>query len=222
MNNTEIATKLRSEVQENISKFVYFVFSVTTVSIGFAITKTQSIKPSYWLIFWLLSIIAMCISLVFGIIHIVKSNQSRSLAADLLIFSDLKNDILQLSDSSLKSEVKKLSNSCSEPKTVQELYKTSFIRSLAEKAKNNGEELHQYIDKVEASILKADMVQLKCQLIMGLSSELDALNKISKILSDSNKFLISQLIALLIGYLLFIIWHISTIFISHIIQKISI
>jgi hypothetical protein len=73
----KLANDLIKTVLENTSKFVYFLLSITTVSIGYAITATATDKMefSHRLLLWGASMIAMGYSTHCGIKSLNKTNE---------------------------------------------------------------------------------------------------------------------------------------------------
>jgi len=76
MNNKEMSEHLIKAHQENLSKFSYFIFGVSTASIGYAINSTNDEVFSCSLVLWFLSIVLMFLSTVFGVLYIKTTNMA--------------------------------------------------------------------------------------------------------------------------------------------------
>lgn len=75
MKENEFSEYLIKIHQENLSKFSYFIFGISTASIGYAINSTADKTFSCPLIFWFISIFSMVVSTYFGVLYIKKTNE---------------------------------------------------------------------------------------------------------------------------------------------------
>lgn len=213
-NNAEIAQKFDTERRESISKFIYFIFSITTVSCGYAITATQNAKPSFWLCLWGLSIVAMGMSLVFGALYIHKHAQSLSHAASLLSLDEALSTLAKQDDASLKNSILQslsFTQKVSVSTMVSKIFDDFILKQIILKSKENLQEPAKYIECIDPRDLR-NFISEKLYQFAGYNSQIDALKKTIEASEEARKYLTKQLVSLVCGYLLFVLWHFSVIF----------
>jgi hypothetical protein len=188
---------------ENLTKFVYFVFSITTVSIGYSISSTKDATCSYWLIIWLLSVLTMSYSLWCGIRHILKMNDSFCHAAKSIQIDEV---LERLKD--CKGWLKNYQPQTNSPSAYIEY---QIIRVINDDAKNDKLSFNDYIEKTSKNDLK-DKISSVVVSLLGYKNCEDAINKALSSEAAANQYIKKQLYALIIGFILFFIWHLSNIY----------
>lgn len=212
MNNSFEFTKQLAQIHhENVSKFVYFIFSITTVSIGFAISTTQSITPTYWLILWVFSILSMCASLYCGVIYIIQNNVSIRHASNLLQCNEIIEDLKETNNIDLGSHVFKI---CSGQVKVLSM-KDAIIHSIVLILKNKAEAIGENIIEIELGIVR-ERISIEIAKFFGYESVIDAYTKYIQADKKAGKYVLWQKIALALGVMFYFFWHLSRIiFLNH-------
>lgn len=215
MKNDEIVDQLTNTHQENLSKFVYFLFSITTISIGYSISITQKAQVSYCLILWIISIIAMGYSLWCGISHIKKINDTLLHTANILRIDDACVALAQKDDEQLKKDLIENTPTNSTPISSPSkiLIYDTFIPTINEKATEAGKSFVEYINDSQASTLR-QIITNHLLSLFKYSGINDAIEKMKSSENKANFYLNWQLWSLLIGFALFFLWHLSNIFIK--------
>lgn len=218
MNQQEFAQALDSENRSDTSKFVYFLFSITTVSIGYSITATREVIFSWWLIIWFISTIAMSISLVYGSLYLSCKSKALDHISLTLSLSHNLQWLGIVNDSELKEKIKssfleisKLNPATIEPTTLQQRFELFLFKKLAT-ASNNNQKISEYIDELSPQNLRKSIHDSCFQFISGEKSELDTIEKALGAINNSVKYLTKQRQLLIAGFIFFIIWHCITLF----------
>ena len=76
MENKDFQDYLIKQHQENLSKFSYFLFGLSTASIGYAIKATEGATFSCTLALWLISTALLFLSGIFGVLYIRTNNHA--------------------------------------------------------------------------------------------------------------------------------------------------
>lgn len=221
MNSQGAAQTLSSEVRTNISKLVYFLFSMTTVSFGYAIqsTKGMTLNWSFWNLWvWCFSLIGMAASFAFGIFYIFIVNRQINIMSSFIGWRDHVLSLSILNNPTAKSHLDETiknslmlyhSTNPSKPDgSVLEVLWHGMYEELFAEAQKQEADFNQYIMSLSIDYLRIWMQKYPYK-IFKLENEPKAFSLWAEEGKRSDRYLLYQLISLCAAYILFAVFHMS-------------
>lgn len=203
--------KLQQEHRTNTSKFVYFLFSITTVSIGFVIQNTQDMKFQYSG-FWILSIFLLFFSLICGALYIFKTNESIGHFSMLTGWGWLNVTDMKQLKSRIKTAVCEIQK-CAPPYTgsIVNAYLYDWCQKLMLdcKTKCPNQDFNYFIDAYPDEKLREHAQRFFFK-PHGYENEVDAMKKWKNALFSSHKKMIWQLKLVISGFFSYFLYRLAS------------
>jgi hypothetical protein len=212
LTNKEIAHKIDSEARDSLNKFLYFIFSVTTVSIGFMFTQLKYIEPHWIIIIWFSAVFPLCLSLFFGAASIHHNIRSLTLTSTALAFDEIMTSVHAEEESSFRKWLLFEADDF-KGNTIPENIRAFLAKKISDISnlhKMNGREYIKSENILELKRLCTDGIYESVGLINESTTCKTAVIELNK----SKKKIMFQLYCLPIGYSFFVIWFITCLIIK--------
>lgn len=209
---SELIYKSYAEQRENSLKFVYFLFSTTIVTLGFCMTLTKGITPTWWTLSWAISVLLLFVSLYFGFLYIKKNHE-------LLGYLGIQYTINQMSENLFKAQGDVIKKDILEIKS-RNISPTSVLQTnelvVIELAKNKSDvDFYKFIMDSDEIKLKNEILDISIKILsaaqsMSVNNNEDLLQKVLLLNKKAISYFNWQIKLLAFGYILLFFWNVST------------
>ncbi|AJJ21522.1 phage-like membrane protein [Yersinia enterocolitica] len=208
----ELAFKSYAEQRENSLKFVYFIFSTTIVTLGFCMTLTKGISPTWWTSLWAISVLLLFISLYFGFLYIKKNHELLGYLGIQYTINQMSGDLFKTPIDAIKKDILEIKSRNITPTSVLQTNELVVI----ELAKNKSDvDFNKFIMNSDEIKLKNEIMDISIKILsaaqsMPVNNNEDLLKKVYSLDKKAISYFNWQIKLLAFGYILLFFWNVST------------
>ncbi|HDM8439757.1 TPA: hypothetical protein P0O03_003867 [Yersinia enterocolitica] len=208
----ELVFKSYAEQRENSVKFIYFLFSTTIITLGFCMTLSKGMIPTWWSLLWGLSVVLMFLSLYFGYRCIQNNHKVLGYLGIQYLVNQQLVDLLNKDINLIKNHILEIKSLNITPTSLMHWKEWVVI----ELSKNKSDiEFRSYIlnsnrDNLISEINRLQLAYISRAQKLPIDNNDDFIAKVYEIDKESVCYFNRQLRLLSIGFVILFFWYVTS------------